>query len=162
MKVSICAALLFAAAITRGTARPVVTEGKGTEWKYWTGESVLPANWQTPGFDDKAWLTGVAPLGIGEERLTTIMKPAANGGPPTVALFRKAFFVPRLEKGDRNYPAGYPHAWNEIHLDDGTRLLVDSSYRAGKWDFPDVNTPFIVKEYRKLDNSPLYGKDAIQ
>ena len=61
---------------------------------------------------------------------------------------------------NRDYAAGYPHAWNEVHLDDSTRLLVDTSYRAGKWDFPDVNTPFVVEEYRKLDNSALYGKDA--
>lgn len=417
MKVSICAALLYAAAFTSGTARPVLTEGKGTNWKYWAGESAPPANWQSPAFDDKAWSTGDAPLGIGENRLTTVMKPAANGDSPTVALFRKAFFLPKLEKGertvvslcvddgavlyingkealrqnlptgvlkpqtkavrqlsemeegfyhrwtvpaellkpeaqnviavevhqagesssdlffdlslrtvaprgenpkpteaaqkiitayykgqhvppgmsipdgyidggrnmqfdaggravsnreiivvdragdeelkkhlefagaahlqqltpreravriavyvdkittppggqqwtepaitqltgeftnqpvlmgeilehchagvcrhrallykmladeaglkaalrrghlrDRNYPAGYPHAWNEIHLDDGTKLLVDSSYRAGNWEFPDVNTPSIVEEYRKLDNSPLYGKDAL-
>jgi hypothetical protein len=60
----------------------------------------------------------------------------------------------------RRYAGGYPHAWNEVHLDDGTRLLVDTSYRAGKWDFPDVNSAFVVEEYRKLDNSPLYGKDS--
>lgn len=408
--------LLCGLSVFSATARPVIEWGPASEWRYWTGDKAEPAGWQNAEFDDKAWTTGAAPLGLAEKRLTTSVKPAASGGPPALALFRKSFTLPKLEAGARTvvslcvddgarvfingrecqrlnlpagelkpetkalrqlsddeegayvrwtvpaellkpnaanviavevrqaardsgdlffdlalrtiaprwenpkptaatqevitayykgqyvppgltipdgyldggrkmtfdekgravsnreiimvdrtrdeelkkhlafahsetlqqltpreravrlavyvdkiatppggdrwteventqltqeftnqpvlmgeileqcqagvcrhrallfkiladaaglktalrrgnlfnaeYATGYPHAWNEVHLEDGTRLLVDTSYRAGKWDFPSVTTPFVVAEYRKLDNSPIYDQEA--
>ncbi len=63
-----------------------------------------------------------------------------------------------------NYATGGPrtgaHAWNEIQLDDGRRLLVDVMHNGGKPRFPAVTNSFVVQHYLKPDDTPWYGTNA--
>ena len=59
-----------------------------------------------------------------------------------------------------NGPRGFPHAWNEIHLDDGRRLLVDVMHNGGKPRFPAVTEPEVVRRYLKPDDTPWYSTNA--
>jgi hypothetical protein len=59
-------------------------------------------------------------------------------------------------------PQGGAHAWNELTLDNGHRLMVDVTYRVGKWDFPDLTETTITGDYRHLDGTPWYeGAGAV-
>jgi hypothetical protein len=58
-------------------------------------------------------------------------------------------------------PRGGGHAWNEIYLDDGRRLLVDVMHNGGKARFPAVTDPEVVRHYLKPDNTPWYSTNAI-
>ena len=59
-----------------------------------------------------------------------------------------------------NGPHGFGHAWNEIHLDDGRRLLVDVTLNRGKPRFPVVTDPEVVRHYLKPDDTPWYSTNA--
>jgi len=69
---------------------------------------------------------------------------------------------PALVRG--NYNTGRPgqgaHAWNEVTLPDGRRLLVDVMHNGGKPKFPEVTDPIVVKHYLKPDDSPWYSTNA--
>jgi hypothetical protein len=60
-----------------------------------------------------------------------------------------------------NGPRGFAHAWNEIYLDDGRRLLVDVMHNGGKPRFPAVTDPEVVRRYRKPDDTPWYSTNAV-
>jgi hypothetical protein len=51
---------------------------------------------------------------------------------------------------------GAPHAWNEIVLDDGRRLLVDLMLAGDRQDFPEVTSPAVARHYLRVDNTPWY------
>ena len=51
---------------------------------------------------------------------------------------------------------GAPHAWNEIVVDDGRRLLVDVMLKGDRQDFPEVTSPPVVRHYLRVDNTPWY------
>ncbi|HEU0008319.1 MAG TPA: EDR1-related protein [Verrucomicrobiae bacterium] len=57
-------------------------------------------------------------------------------------------------------PRGFAHAWNEIYLDDGRRLLVDVMHNGGKPRFPAVTDPEVVRHYLKPDDTPWYSTNA--
>jgi transglutaminase-like putative cysteine protease len=57
-------------------------------------------------------------------------------------------------------PHGSPHAWNEVQLDDGTRLLVDVTLNGARRRFLPVTNEFVVKHYLKPDDSPWYSTNA--
>jgi hypothetical protein len=59
-----------------------------------------------------------------------------------------------------NGPRGFAHAWNEIYLDDGRRLLVDVMHNGGKPRFPTVTDPEVVRHYLKPDDTPWYSTNA--
>ena len=59
-----------------------------------------------------------------------------------------------------NGPRGFAHAWNEIYLDDGRRLLVDVMHNGGKPRFPAVTEPEVVRHYLKPDDAPWYSTNA--
>jgi hypothetical protein len=57
-----------------------------------------------------------------------------------------------------------PHAWNEVQLDDGRRLLVDTTLHP-KNDFPEITSPAttsveIAKRYVRGDGTPYYTSAA--
>ena len=60
----------------------------------------------------------------------------------------------------RNGPRGFAHAWNEVYLDDGRRLLVDVMHNGGKPRFPAVTDPEVVRHYLKPDDTPWYSTNA--
>jgi len=51
---------------------------------------------------------------------------------------------------------GAPHAWNEIVLDDGRRLLVDLMLGGDRQDLPEVASPAVARHYLRVDNMPWY------
>lgn len=52
--------------------------------------------------------------------------------------------------------SGGPHAWNELFLDDGRRLLVDVMQKGDHQDFPEVTAPAVARHYLRVDNRPWY------
>jgi hypothetical protein len=56
---------------------------------------------------------------------------------------------------------GFPHAWNEVELEDGTRVLVDVMHNGGKRRFLPLNDQFVVEHYLKPDDSPWYSAGAV-
>ncbi len=52
------------------------------------------------------------------------------------------------------------HAWNEVILDDGRRVLVDVSLEGSQPRFLEVTTPEVIEHYLKVDNKPWYGARA--
>jgi hypothetical protein len=61
----------------------------------------------------------------------------------------------------RGEPGG-GHAWNEVTLDDGKRVLVDVMHHGGQAKFPELTSPEVTEHYLKVDDTPWYGagKDA--
>jgi hypothetical protein len=53
-----------------------------------------------------------------------------------------------------------PHAWNEVLLDDGRRVLVDVSLEGSQPRFLELTTPDVIQHYLKVDNTPWYGSKA--
>jgi hypothetical protein len=60
----------------------------------------------------------------------------------------------------RKGPPGIAHAWNEVQIDNGQRVLVDVMHHGGKPVFPPVNDPDVVRHYLKVDGTPWYGTAA--
>ncbi len=64
----------------------------GSTWKYETN-CLDGANWTAPGFDDSAWQSGAAPLGVETTAPTLARIPAiATALPPPSATFISAYF----------------------------------------------------------------------
>lgn len=60
----------------------------------------------------------------------------------------------------RGRTPGFAHAWNEVTLADGRRLLVDVMHHGGKPVFPPVTDPAVVRCYRREDDTPWYPAGA--
>jgi hypothetical protein len=83
--------LLILAALTLPVAGEIFIPGaEQTEWRYKQGEETK--NWQAADFNDAAWTAGKAPLGFGEAKLGTELKPGFRNAPVT-AWFRHSFEV---------------------------------------------------------------------
>lgn len=54
-------------------------------------------------------------------------------------------------------PPGFAHAWNEVLLDDGRRVLVDVMHNGGKPKFLEITAPYVVEHYLKVDGTPWYS-----
>jgi hypothetical protein len=54
-------------------------------------------------------------------------------------------------------PPGFPHAWNEVTLDDGQRVIVDIMHHGGKAVFPPITDPSVIRRYLKVDGTSWYG-----
>lgn len=57
-------------------------------------------------------------------------------------------------------PTGVPHAWNEVVLDDGRRVLVDVGLEGSQPRFLEVSTPEVARHYLKVDDTPWYAARA--
>ena len=63
-------------------------------WKYFADGTNPPAGWQTRGYDDSAWCSGVAKFGFGELNEATQLNPYPdNRNPLIAAYFRHSFVV---------------------------------------------------------------------
>jgi hypothetical protein len=51
---------------------------------------------------------------------------------------------------------GFAHAWNEVTLDNGRRVLVDVMHHGGKPVFPEVTASYVVQHYLRENNTPWY------
>jgi hypothetical protein len=59
-------------------------------------------------------------------------------------------------------PPTFGHAWNEIFLADGRRLLVDVMHNGSEPVFRPLTDPYVIKHYRKVDDSPWYPAGAAE
>lgn len=57
----------------------------------------------------------------------------------------------------RGVKPGFAHAWNEVTLSDGRRVLVDVMHHGGKAVFPEITSPEVVSCYLKEDDTPWYA-----
>jgi hypothetical protein len=57
---------------------------------------------------------------------------------------------------------GFPHAWNELFLDDGSRVLVDVMHEGGTPKFRELTDLYVIERYRKVDDTPWYGQEKDQ
>lgn len=48
------------------------------------------------------------------------------------------------------------HAWNELYLEDGRRVLVDVMHKRDAQKFPEVTSPDVISHYLRVDNTPWY------
>lgn len=51
----------------------------------------------------------------------------------------------------------FAHAWNEVTLDDGRRVLVDVMHHGGKPVFLEITAPYVMKHYLKENDTPWYA-----
>jgi hypothetical protein len=51
---------------------------------------------------------------------------------------------------------GFPHAWNEVTLENGRRVLVDVMHHGGKAVFPELTAKYVVEHYLRENNTPWY------
>jgi hypothetical protein len=58
-----------------------------------------------------------------------------------------------FSKSDTN---AFAHAWNEVRLQDGRRVLVDVMHNGGKPLFLDIGDKYVVQHYLREDNTPWY------
>ncbi|MBA4017642.1 MAG: hypothetical protein C0483_10755 [Pirellula sp.] len=54
-------------------------------------------------------------------------------------------------------PHGFPHAWNEVVLRDGRRVIVDMMHHGGKPKFLDVTEREAIERYLRVDDTPWYS-----
>ncbi|HEX3872148.1 MAG TPA: EDR1-related protein, partial [Pirellulales bacterium] len=52
-------------------------------------------------------------------------------------------------------PPGFAHAWNEVELGDGHRVLVDVMHNGGKPKFRELNSEYVIEHYLKVDGHAL-------
>lgn len=60
----------------------------------------------------------------------------------------------------KKQPPGFAHAWNEIVLENGKRLLVDVMHNGGKAVFRELTDPYVSEHYHRVDDTPWYGDKA--
>ena len=62
---------------------------KKSEWKYFIppNEGAPSFDWTSPAFDDSDWETGVAPVGYGDEVITTDVAPDSETGEKPLTLY---------------------------------------------------------------------------
>jgi hypothetical protein len=60
----------------------------------------------------------------------------------------------------RKGPPGVAHAWNEVTLDDGRRVIVDVMHNGGKPKFLEITDPEVIQHYLKVDDTPWYSAKA--
>ena len=70
---------------------PYRVVGAGAEWKFLDDGSQPDTAWRQAGFDDSAWLTGVAEFGFGDGDEMTVISSGLPGAPLITAYFRRAF-----------------------------------------------------------------------
>lgn len=56
----------------------------------------------------------------------------------------------------RGRKPGFAHAWNEVELANGRRVLVDVMHHGGKAHFPEVSSPEVVQNYLRENDTPWY------
>ncbi|MFN8019667.1 MAG: hypothetical protein U0P45_16320 [Acidimicrobiales bacterium] len=76
-------------------ASPITVRG-GASWRYQDGTAPVPAGWQQPGFDDRAWPSGRAQLGYGDGDEATVLPTGALGSKPITSYYRTTFDATEL------------------------------------------------------------------
>ena len=92
----------------------------GTSWKY-LDNNTRPVNWQTSGFNDASWASGLSELGYGDAPVTTVSYgPDANNKYITT-YFRKSVTIAN--------PAAFTNFTLNVRRDDGIVVYVNGTER---------------------------------
>jgi hypothetical protein len=132
--------------ILDGSARPVTLVPEGAVWNYLDTGVDLGTNWFAPGFDDRAWPSGPAPLGYGKSNEATRI----NFGPNPNNKRITTYFRHRFEA--RN-AALFTNLTLRVQRDDGAL-----AYLNGEEVFFS-NMPRVKPAARTLAWSPAEGFD---
>jgi hypothetical protein len=133
------AALIDAEATPPGG--PACVEGTAEQLeREFRNQSILIGDWMNQGH-----------AGVCRHR-SLLFKILADEAGLNAALVRGNY----AEQGTRSIP----HAWNEVFLGDGRRVLIDVSLEGSQPRFLDVGMPEVVEHYLKVDNRPWYGANA--
>ncbi len=109
--------LLLALTLLSARSETFVPRGSAAEWKFST--AAAPENWKAGDFDDSAWTPGKAPLGFGDEGLTTEIKvPEQAAQRPLTVWFRHSFTV--AETGDKPLVL-------KLRADDGAAIYLNGA-----------------------------------
>ncbi len=82
-----------------GRATNVTLVSTGAVWRYLDTGTNLGTNWITPGFDDRAWGSGRAPLGYGDAGLGTTNSYGTNANNKFITTYYRRQFVVRGAAG---------------------------------------------------------------
>jgi hypothetical protein len=82
---------------------------RGDTWRYLKGTAEPPADWNTAGFNDSAWLSGPGGIGYGDGDDATVLSDMQNGY--TTVYMRRLFDVPN--------PAAITGLELKVDYDDG-------------------------------------------
>lgn len=116
--VSLCT--VFILTLIQSTSAQTSIIAYGTSWKY-LDNNTRPANWQTSGFNDAAWASGLSELGYGDAPVTTVsFGPDANNKYITT-YFRKSVTIAN--------PATFANFTLNVRRDDGIVVYVNGTER---------------------------------
>jgi len=90
----------------------------GWSWSYTDDGSDPGGDWMTVGFDDSAWATGGAPLGYGEDVVTTLQGGPGGDAPPAT-YYRGSF--------DLADPAAVEDLRLDVRRDDGIVVFLNGT-----------------------------------
>jgi len=123
----------------------------GSNWKYFDRDREPSPVWESPAFDDSAWVTGVAPLGYGDPFIET----AISFGPSPANKFPTAYF--RSEFEFDNPGKSVVTARVNLQRDDGAVVYLNgvelfrSNLPKGTINFPtlavDASDGFVTHEF---------------
>lgn len=133
--------ILAGALIAPLHARVLFPEGEKSEWKY-SDTAPAAADWSSAEFDDKTWKTGAAPLGYGEDRLTTKLGDAETK--PFTVWFRRTFELPEREKGEAVFAV--------LTMDDGAIIYLNGK-EVARPNMPKGEVKADTPARRALDDS---------
>jgi hypothetical protein len=94
---------------------------------------------------------GIAGAGVCRHR-TLLYKVLADAAGLKVSVVRGNY---RHTKGNVG-----GHAWNELYLDDGNVLLVDTMNPPRGWRFPNIKHP-TAQKYLSVGGKPLYADGKV-
>ena len=108
-------------------AGEAVSVPEGSTWSWRSANDPLPADWNSPGYDDAGWNSGAALFGRGVTSATTDL--ATDGDtPPLSAQFRHSFTV--------DDPAAVHDGTVTVIADDGVVLYLNG-VELGRSNLPD-------------------------
>jgi len=91
----------------------------GDTWRYLDTGSSPTATWMEAGFDDSAWLSGIAELGYGDSQATTIEFGGSSASKHITSWFRRRFMATDVDQISRLKLS--------LKRDDGARVFLNGS-----------------------------------
>lgn len=97
-------------------------------WRYFDGNAMPAANWQTKNYSDASWKTGIGPLGYGNRGETTTISWGANANNKNItAYFRKNVQIANVS-AKSNFVIN-------VYVDDATAVYVNGT-EVGRYNLP--------------------------
>jgi hypothetical protein len=92
----------------------------GSAWRYLDRGTDPGAAWNTAGYDDSGWSSGIAQLGFGDGDEATVIRQTTTAGAPIVTFyFRHVFTSPDV--------SGYTNLLLRLRRDDGAAVYLNAT-----------------------------------